>query len=341
MWTHWGSGFERDLDVLAFDLDSTLRTFRKRGPPSRLTTHFLAGLSKHFNIVVFTNRKDPQASIEYVDELRARGGDCDVVCATASDRNRKPQRGGWECYSRKRGVTPDRVAFFCGDAAGRAGDFSASDRRFANNVGIAFIVPEQLFGSLMAHPTPPVSPRWSIEGPIAAAQDPELQARYADAVRRASQHRAVIMVGSPGSGKSHMARLISELGGHAIASSDDDGAGPRYLGVGMCRLREQTPVVFDATHRTKRARAKAIKAASSAESVMVVWLKTPKAMCQHLDGYRCDTKGKPKLLPPVAIHGYWKYLEPPEHDEFPISEFLAVEFAFHSSTPSADLRLRY
>jgi hypothetical protein len=34
------------------------------------------------------------------------------------------------------------ASFFVGDAAGRAGDFAGTDRKWASNVGIQFFTPE-------------------------------------------------------------------------------------------------------------------------------------------------------------------------------------------------------
>lgn len=36
-------------------------------------------------------------------------------------------------------------SFYCGDAAGRAGDHSNDDMLFAQNVGLKFLTPEMLF----------------------------------------------------------------------------------------------------------------------------------------------------------------------------------------------------
>jgi bifunctional polynucleotide phosphatase/kinase len=41
------------------------------------------------------------------------------------------------------GVTSDKdTSFFVGDAAGRAGDFASTDRKWAVNIGIRFYTPE-------------------------------------------------------------------------------------------------------------------------------------------------------------------------------------------------------
>jgi len=41
---------------------------------------------------------------------------------------------------------PNQDSFYCGDAAGRTKDFAASDKEFAQNIGVKFYVPEDLFG---------------------------------------------------------------------------------------------------------------------------------------------------------------------------------------------------
>lgn len=94
-----------------------------------------------------------------------------ALVATRNDRWRKPQPALWallqDFIERGAGPLPAGAApldctthsFYVGDAAGRpatAGtkkDFSCSDRRFARNLGLPFLVPEQFFG-------PPLSELW-------------------------------------------------------------------------------------------------------------------------------------------------------------------------------------
>ena len=42
-------------------------------------------------------------------------------------------------------LNPINVEYYCGDAAGRKGDFSRSDLYFANNCNILFKTPEEVF----------------------------------------------------------------------------------------------------------------------------------------------------------------------------------------------------
>jgi bifunctional polynucleotide phosphatase/kinase len=49
-------------------------------------------------------------------------------------------------------VADKAQSFFIGDAAGRAGDFAATDRKWALNVGVPFFTPEACMHSLSARP---------------------------------------------------------------------------------------------------------------------------------------------------------------------------------------------
>ena len=66
-------------------------------------------------------------------------------------RFRKPEPGMWD-FSRERAINAGAprvdqgASFFCGDAAGRPGDFSDTDLEFAKRVGLAFKTPEDVFG---------------------------------------------------------------------------------------------------------------------------------------------------------------------------------------------------
>lgn len=63
---------------------------------------------------------------------------------------RKPESGMWQEFvdMLPSTVTVDKnESFYCGDAAGRPQDFLDSDRKFAENIGIDFKVPEELFTS--------------------------------------------------------------------------------------------------------------------------------------------------------------------------------------------------
>lgn len=57
---------------------------------------------------------------------------------------RKPNIGMWHVF---RQMVPDiKSAFYSGNNGGRSSDKSDSDKIFAQNIGIPFYFPEQIFG---------------------------------------------------------------------------------------------------------------------------------------------------------------------------------------------------
>ncbi|KAF9472603.1 PNK3P-domain-containing protein [Pholiota conissans] len=83
-----------------------------------------------------------------------------LMAATQRDSFRKPMPGMWyelERIFKEEDITIDKSAsFFVGDAAGRQyakgkGDFSSTDRKWAENVEITFFTPEEYFLKLPAH----------------------------------------------------------------------------------------------------------------------------------------------------------------------------------------------
>ncbi|KAF9228631.1 PNK3P-domain-containing protein [Gyrodon lividus] len=79
-----------------------------------------------------------------------------LLAARAKDEYRKPMPGMWYELQRifkERNVEIDKKSsFFVGDAAGRAGDFASTDRKWAINAGIPFYTPEEYFLDLPAAP---------------------------------------------------------------------------------------------------------------------------------------------------------------------------------------------
>lgn len=70
-----------------------------------------------------------------------------VGISTKSDIYRKPDIGMWEIF--KQTVPYDLIdldkSFYCGDAAGRIGDFADTDLNFGKNIGLKFYTPEEIF----------------------------------------------------------------------------------------------------------------------------------------------------------------------------------------------------
>jgi DNA 3'-phosphatase len=170
--------------VAAFDMDHTLSYAQSKLFPSDPDDIFvlprrrevLEGLiKKGYKLLLFTNqfsrgKKQVNNKVNRVATfLRKLDLPMTAYIATKKDHNRKPGNGMWEYFISHN--MPVKKAIFCGDALGRPGDFSDSDKMFGVNSGMKVLTPEESFPGVLV---------------------------------RLSQHpkRAIIFVGAPGVGKS-------------------------------------------------------------------------------------------------------------------------------------------
>ena len=70
---------------------------------------------------------------------------CLLLAALDNDHFRKPGVGFMTLIQKYYPNFDLNTSFFCGDAAGREGDFSDSDRQFAANASLPFLTPEEFF----------------------------------------------------------------------------------------------------------------------------------------------------------------------------------------------------
>ncbi len=170
--------------VAAFDMDHTLSYAQSKLFPSDPDDIFvlprrrevLEGLiKKGYKLLLFTNqfsrgKKQVNNKVNRVATfLKKLDLPMTAYIATKKDHNRKPENGMWEYFTSHN--MPVKKAVFCGDALGRPGDFSDSDKMFGVNSGMKVLTPEESFPGVLV---------------------------------RLSQHpkRAIIFVGAPGVGKS-------------------------------------------------------------------------------------------------------------------------------------------
>lgn len=142
---------------VCFDLDGTLTYAEKHLYPQLpddvhllpRRRRILRKYADKYTIFIFTNQKSRSpkevqkklARLQtFIDKVKVPV----IVCVSTGDDNyRKPNTGMYD-YCTGRFGHPTR-AYFCGDAGGRPGDFSDSDRLFAENSGLVYKTPEQVF----------------------------------------------------------------------------------------------------------------------------------------------------------------------------------------------------
>lgn len=340
--------YERALPTAMFDFDSTLRPYRGKGPSENMTLVFLARLSDSFNIVIVSNRggaiSAPDPLRDYVAALdKASSGRATVYGPHARDRYRKPHTGTWEHYvaTHCKGVRP-AIVFFCGDAAGRPGDHSAVDYMYALNVAIPFITVESIFSG-----SDPVSLGCSAEPPALEATPAEAEAASAGERDLAALAKPclIVMVGSPASGKTRIAaRLVAEQS-FTLISSDAQGAAHRRLFADGLASRQSIVVDNTCPLVANREHFAGMAARAGGYAIAICHVTTPKPLCFHLNAARCqcDATGLTAELPPVALHTYWKRLEPPTEKEAAAfgAQLVRIPFALAADAPLEVTHFRY
>jgi bifunctional polynucleotide phosphatase/kinase len=145
--------------IFGTDLDWTLiRPIKGRFPkdasdwawlPNRILT-LKAYQNAGYLIVIFSNQgvkgKKLTMALDRINNviqaLNTEGIQPWVFVATENNEYRKPEPGMWTLLTKNISVNQ---ALYTGDAGGRPGDFSDSDRKFAEAIGIPFYVPEDIF----------------------------------------------------------------------------------------------------------------------------------------------------------------------------------------------------
>lgn len=176
--------------------------------------------------------------------------------------------------------------FFVGDAAGRVGDFSDSDKQFAKNLNIKFMLPEEIF------PLDTIESNINIDIP----QDKEV----------------IIMIGYPGSGKTTICKNIFEKHNYHIVSGDILKTSSKMIKDAIKHLDKS--IVFDSTAGTKEKRLEFIQFAKKYNlPVRAIWIQTPMDISMERNKQRALITGS--KIPDVVYYVYRKNFEEPIEEE--------------------------
>ncbi|KAJ3320987.1 hypothetical protein HDU93_003440, partial [Gonapodya sp. JEL0774] len=318
--------------LASFDLDSTLITPRSGNVFSRDASdwRFLDPSGK--SVSGFAAKKGAKAEGK---EKEFKGKVLQVArqlkvpllffVAVGDDEYRKPRPGMFEFMQKEFGPVDLSQSFLVGDAAGRAAgwkpgrkkDFSDSDRKFAMNVGIRFYTPEEFFAGEDAAPfelkgfdptsySPPVNLYTPVHLPLVPPSD--------------DQPELVVLVGSPGSGKSTFARTHFESQGYVIANQDTLKTVAKCMDLARRSLLSSKSVVVDATNRDAGTRASWIQLATApplagkVKQVRCVHFTASKELCKHNGAFRAVV-GERGQLPDIAYNTFWSSFEEPSTEE--------------------------
>lgn len=293
-------GMQSTGNIAAFDMDWTLvRTVHGIWPkdsadiallPNRCDTLKQLRANEH-TIVIFTNQKSTtdtkldfnfQRVVKFINLI----GDIPIILmmSISDDNYRKPNTGMYDTL--KKIVPPISSAFYVGDAAGRPQDFSNSDMLFAQNVGIPFYTPEQIFPSIeRIKPLPRISVN-NIDIP--------------------NDRTMVLFVGMPGSGKSTYYQTKLAPLGFVHANQDILGTKAKVLSLAKNSMEKGLNVCIDATNPGQDRRQEFYNLAIRYNyNIIVIYF------VRNGIGFN---KLREKPVPTIAYNTYYKYLIEPTYE---------------------------
>jgi DNA 3'-phosphatase len=193
---------------------------------------------------------------------------------------RKPEIG-WKPY-----LHFDDHSYFVGDATGESGAWSDMDRVFAERMGLPFFAPDKVF----SHTIPP-----------------EIVSQ---------ENILILLMGSPGSGKTTLSKKLVPFGWTVISSDDYKSSRAKIKSVLAKSL--STPnqrVIIDATNPTRDGRREYLQIGLERGYSCVI--------IHHLNAGDFRNTLREKPVPKVAELTYWKRLEHPSvEDGVPFYEYL-------------------
>lgn len=295
----------------------------------------LKELNKQFNICIFTNQmgiskgkttheKVRQILMDFKTKL---GIPIQIFYSTEDDEYRKPMRGMYDLLVKL--FEKVKMTYYCGDAAGRMGDFSISDLYFANNCNLIFKTPEQIFKG-KDNPIDLFSKKKKIlelyqkdiwNNGILHNPRNILEINTLNSIKEklifTSNKQLIILVGPQASGKSSITNYLINEYKYGIINGDTQKTKSKMNKAFKEYQSDKNldGIIIDNTNPTKKTRKEWIDKLIDKKTwdIKIIFINITKLEAIHLTKYRMFYGGV--KIPTIAINIYYKKLDIPSEDE--------------------------
>lgn len=294
----------------------------------------------NYKIVIFTNQagisKGKTKLIDIKNKIqniaKALGVPLQAFIATGDNHFRKPLIGMWQtlCDHKNDGCAVNmKESFYVGDAAGRPEikalkrkkDHSTVDRLFALNLGLTFYTPEEHFMDTPRQKwiSPEFNPKAILDESIELTESPNIRIT-------SNELEVIVMVGGPGSGKSHFCKDYLEPNKYEIVSRDIVGTWQKCVDRLNDCLKQNRKVVIDNTNGDTESRARYVNAAKKNKvPCRCIVMMTTFKHAEHNNAFRELTDPKHAKINKIVLNSYKKHYKPPTLDEG-FAEIVRINF---------------
>lgn len=279
-------------------------------------------------LVIFSNQGGISTGKTSLEELRIKlravfkdlGFEILTFMASQHDKYRKPSPCMWDYFVEN--FAPDAIArdsTYIGDAAGRHGDFSADDFKFAHNCKLGkFQTPEEFFLG-QSHVC-----RSYVDDSLRCDEivDPNaFDDQFLPLPTDSNDIKElVIFVGMPASGKSYLTQKYFVPQKYTVVNQDTvnhglPGTRAHCIRAVKSAIQARENIVLDNTSPSRESREEFIKMARVAGyKIKIVHINIPELMCKHLNFQRVVAGGR--NVPSIAFAVWKKKFEQPREDEY-------------------------
>jgi bifunctional polynucleotide phosphatase/kinase len=249
--------------------------------PEKIKNYYEDG----FMIVIFTNQSKDWKHEQIKLVAASLGIPIFIVVATRKC-DYKPNPNLFNLFIGDNRINKEK-SFFIGDAIGRTYDFSDSDKVFAENIGIPYYCPEQVFHvktEIINIPSIPLS----------------------------DEKQIIIMMGYPGSGKSAIAKNICKNNSFIYIEGDIYKTSTKMIKVSLEHILQNKSIVFDATHSSSKKRKEYVELGKKYNyNVVCIHVSTSLEISYKQNKLR----NYEKYVPKIAYSVYSKNYDNPNENE--------------------------